>query len=246
MSVEDGDKYTLGDPRSMFYNNVLEASGNGNTTLDTSANTTKTNGYPNRWTGTTNIVAPYSSAPSLYESQKPANEMNNWGTTTTNHKNSLCFYYPTEEIAKDAPGSKYGFIAPVLRIASSFGKFSNSISKEVARKRCATYQESGYPAGRWRLPTNAEIKYIGSLSASGKIPILFGTNDSNASRYWSSTGPVSVANSGGSVEDSNTTTTVGIRCVYDDWYWVKEDGTPDKCDIRTFTWGDKPKVNPQN
>ena len=39
--------------------------------------------------------------------------------------------------------------------------------------RCAGYQEAGYPAGRWRVPTMAEINYIVQLSGWGVIPSLF-------------------------------------------------------------------------
>ncbi len=40
-------------------------------------------------------------------------------------------------------------------------------------KRGATYQEAGYPAGRWRLPTEAEIAFIASRQYDGTIPKIF-------------------------------------------------------------------------
>ena len=43
-----------------------------------------------------------------------------------------------------------------------------------AFRRCASYQEYGYPAGRWRLPTVAEVLYIAKLNADGKIERLLG------------------------------------------------------------------------
>ena len=46
------------------------------------------------------------------------------------------------------------------------------MSYSDAEKRCAAYQEDGYPAGRWRVPTKAEVKYIIQLSGWGVIPVL--------------------------------------------------------------------------
>ena len=46
------------------------------------------------------------------------------------------------------------YIAPIIKIASSYGK-TVVLNYENAQKRCAAYQENGYPAGRWRLPTKA-------------------------------------------------------------------------------------------
>ena len=66
-------------------------------------------------------------------------------------------------------------IAPVFKIASSWGVVtSGSINYVQAQKRCASYQENGYPAGRWRIPTEGEIEFIVSLSNMGYIPKLFG------------------------------------------------------------------------
>ena len=63
-------------------------------------------------------------------------------------------------------------IAPKLRVASSYCEGVQS-NRRLAELRCASYQEDGYPAGRWRLPTLAEAKYIVNLSAEGRIPSLF-------------------------------------------------------------------------
>ena len=50
--------------------------------------------------------------------------------------------------------------------------------------RCAAYQEDGYPAGRWRLATYAELEFIAMLCAKDALPYsLFGASD-----YWSATG----------------------------------------------------------
>lgn len=40
---------------------------------------------------------------------------------------------------------------------------------ETARKRAATYQENGYPAGRWRLPTVAELILISKMQSDSEF-----------------------------------------------------------------------------
>ena len=116
-------------------------------------------------------------------------------------------------------------IAPIMKIASSYGK-TGDLTYENARKRCAAYQENGYPAGRWRLPTMAEVMYLITLSQKGVIPELF-TPDQNLSAggYWCADGVVYPLNSG-AVEYLPTAQAASYhngtnwpRCVYDEWYW---------------------------
>ena len=122
-------------------------------------------------------------------------------------------------------------IAPKFRIASSYGKTSG-ITFAAAKKRCASYQEDGFPAGRWRVPTKAEIAYITKLSAKDYIPILF----NNGGNYWNASGTITSPNNDtGEVSEKTSGSNVFVRCVYDEWYWS------DKCDINTFTWGDAPR-----
>lgn len=106
-------------------------------------------------------------------------------------------------------------IAPQFKIASSAGASLYSdqdysrMTYEQARNRCASYQEDGYPAGRWRIPTDAEIRFVISLSDKGKIPSLFyGT-------YWAASG-AKLDNQG---EETVTNNGASVRCVYDSWYW---------------------------
>ncbi len=128
------------------------------------------------------------------------------------------YYYPTDE-----DGSRVNnMIAPSFRIASSYGAVA-TISYADAKKRCAGYQEDGYPAGRWRIPTKAEIEYMAMLADDGKIPILLSID----SYYWASN------KTAYSPEGNNHTSNSNVRCVYDEWYWK------DKCTKTTFTWGDK-------
>ena len=119
-------------------------------------------------------------------------------------------------------------IAPIMKIASSYGK-TGALTYENARKRCAAYQENGYPAGRWRLPTMAEVFYLITLSQKGVIPALF-TPDENLSAggYWCADGVVYPLNSG-AVEYLPTAQAASYhsgtnwpRCVYDVWYWGED------------------------
>lgn len=132
-------------------------------------------------------------------------------------------YYPS--------GTQANVIAPEFRVASSYGK-TTEIGFTTAKKRCATYQEDGYPAGRWRVPTRAEVEFIATLSAKGFIPTLFTTN----SAYWCSTGYVKPNSDGTVTFSSSTSNSHYVRCVYDEWYW--KDSHYATVDNATFTWGD--------
>lgn len=100
-------------------------------------------------------------------------------------------------------------VSPGFMIASSYGKTIPLQAFDRAKERCASYQENGYPAGRWRIPTQGEIEFLIKLSDYKFIPSLF-----NA-RYWQSDG-----NYYESAEADNDH--VFVRCVYDVWYWGEE------------------------
>lgn len=156
----------------------------------------------------------------------------------TSGTRKLQFYYPTSESE-----SKKNMMAPRFRIASSYGEMSGTVNKEGARKRCATYQEQGCPAGRWRIPTYAELKFIVWLGQTGKIPRLF--NDQGT--YWTAQGLYTIK-ADGSLEASTKTESF-VRPIYDEWYWEKEENyvlKPNTDGGYDFTWGDMPKGNPQN
>lgn len=74
-------------------------------------------------------------------------------------------------------------IAPQIRIASSWGATTVMTDYDLAEERCAAYQENGYPAGRWRVPTVAEIDFLIKLSNNGYIPPLF-TTTSDSKYYY--------------------------------------------------------------
>ena len=148
----------------------------------------------------------------------------------------ITYYYPVG-------GAEYSnFIAPKFRIASSFGA-TQPTSYDNAKRRCASYQEDGYPAGRWRLPTVAEITYMAQLTTDGLIPrLLGGSTGSGTTDYWSNNGYVTVAdgtNTAAPVSNTGTSSTRYVRCVYDEWYW--EDTLHEKVTKTTFTWGDEPR-----
>ena len=144
-------------------------------------------------------------------------------------------YYPADETMR----TEY-MLAPSYRIASKFGGteygqgFFEDIDIDHARYRCAAYQEDGFPAGRWRLPTKGEILFIAQLSANGAFAPLF----SFRSTYWSAHGAITV-NKGddgqGRVTNSSAKKAL-LRCVYDSWYWGD-----DQYDPNVFVWGDQSK-----
>lgn len=155
----------------------------------------------------------------------------------------LKYYYRS-----DSSTTKVRWIAPAFRIASSYG-VCYEVSYKEAQARCASYQELGYPAGRWRIPTVAEIEYIMKLSQDGKIPTLFNTN----SKYMSAQGVVKTTfNSEGKLTNPDITGSSAVRCVYDEWYWndtLTPTGTqngPAGSNVTnipkyTFKWGDRPR-----
>ena len=128
-------------------------------------------------------------------------------------------------------------IAPSFRIASSYG-VTSALSYANASRRCASYQEDGYPAGRWRLPTAAEIEYCVTLSAKGRLPMLFG-QEGVSTDYWSSNGYLTVNGNNVTPHVTGNNRFSGnryVRCVYDEWYW----GPNKVADAQhTFMWGDE-------
>lgn len=124
------------------------------------------------------------------------------------------------------------FIAPKFMLASGYG-YRQTLADagnhwKSNSERCATYQEDGYPAGRWRVPTEAEILFCATLARNGLIESPF----VNQTRYLASSGRwvlYQANNTNWNFEYSATQTTVSIRCVYDLWYW-----------------GDDPVVAPDN
>lgn len=181
---------------------------------------------------------------------------------------TLTYYYPTDE--SDACKM---MVAPKLRISSAFGfvrRTTDIVDCTMGRRRAATYQEQGYPAGRWRLPTFGEVQFIVTLSKEGKIPVLFNKDVS----YLTAQGAYTVQENGTLIptvcEPQNgyygstdrgipfyvrystlsggewkaiSTNGVNVRPVYDEWYWEQQDNyklNKDDNGGYVYTLGDVP------
>ena len=114
------------------------------------------------------------------------------------------------------------YISPQFMLASSYGGISGQTYWGQALLRCATYQEDGYPAGRWRLPTETELLFIEAIQNKGLIPSIL------ADQTWASSGRVYTSTGFRNVYNSLGHTT---RCVYDTWYW----GADPVVDVDTYT-----------
>ncbi len=152
----------------------------------------------------------------------------------------LKYYYPTS-----TDFEKSGYVAPVLRVCSGHAKMSANVTYERVEQRCASYQEDGYPAGRWRIPTMAEAKLIVFLSVGEDPDHPY----SFIPQLLTATGGYAFA--GGIVQNMEwgVMTGLNVRCVYDEWYWSKVDkdlGRKHGSDLtdeerKTFVWGDVPR-----
>lgn len=139
--------------------------------------------------------------------------------------------------------STQNIIAPVIRIASSWGATLPVNNYDRAEERCAAYQENGYPAGRWRIPTVAEIDFLIRLSEYEHIPELFspGYSNNRYSVYWAgghygyggkpylnmnhTSAAVNLTNAtdyGNYLSLNGENFLTYMRCVYDEWYWGSE------------------------
>ncbi len=168
-------------------------------------------------------------------------------------KRTLEWYYPTVE----ANYAKV-YIAPKFRMCSSWGGTGKCLNRQEARRRCASYQEMGYPAGRWRLPTFGEVSFMNELARQFKIPFLFG--DATTFQYWyywCAQGLMQVppkftneepdipkkyhSNTEGYTEGTTITDSDDWRArfVYDEWYWgTKTISIRDAEPHYPFRWGD--------
>ena len=132
---------------------------------------------------------------------------------------------PADILLTSQDPEKQNVIAPKFLVSSSLNAMDASNNNYLptfdnAVKRAAVYQEAGYPAGRWRIPTEAEMAFIVARQQDGTIPVLY----SKGSNYWSGSGRrMMVANSGNSItlSDGNNDH-LSVRLVYDLWYWGDE------------------------
>lgn len=156
---------------------------------------------------------------------RPKNDFFKVGPAIEGGTRSLTWYYPTEESSRTV-----NMIAPAYRVSTKLSGIEfDGISLQKARERCASFQENGFPAGRWRLPTRGEIRFISRLSNNGTFEWQFG------GKYWSANGAVNVNKNGGAVTDVVPAPSIALlRCVYDSWYW----GNDQVGNLEQFTWAD--------
>lgn len=129
-----------------------------------------------------------------------------YGPDDERPQRELRYYFPAENSSRTA-----NMLAPSCRVASKFGGLEyGGVTKRSAEYKCATYQEDGYPAGRWRLPTQAEITFIADLTNTANFDVLF----NSTTAYWSANG--AIMPKGGLHPELDYAL---ARCVYDSWYW---------------------------
>ena len=142
---------------------------------------------------------------------------------------SLKYYYPAENSDRTID-----MLAPAYRFSSKCNSTEfGPLTRAQAEWRCATYQEDGFPAGRWRLPTLGEIRFVAMLSTNGLFEMLFTVTSASGTNYWCANGVANVAPSGTTIKDNVNKAL--LRCVYDSWYW----GDEQQDNREQFVWGDK-------
>ena len=166
----------------------------------------------------------------------------------------LVDYYAAGTATKD-------IIAPSFRISSSYGGTQGEDHGAANtythfQLRCAAYQEAGYPAGRWRLPTEAELYYCLQLQADGCLGdgIFNDSGKATPTYYLSASGNSYGIKTEGGVKSVVSRDSYGtnVRCVYDAWYWDNTsfprlpenqylyDVCGDTNSNYKFVWGDQP------
>lgn len=200
--------------------------------------------------------ARWASSPAIYDGATNRELKYYYGTEIanaryTNATNQTGAIY-ANDAAAEAAEPTINMIAPKFRLASGYSVLypnTTSMTMENLKKRCASYQEDGYPAGRWRMPTRAEFQFIMSQVNQGRLPELYYSGNS----YWCAHGIGTPQNDGSISMNYRGYATVNggysVRCVYDEWYWENSesyrlgtenaDGTFTPSD--TFTWGDMPR-----
>lgn len=175
----------------------------------------------------------------------------NWATAkalyngTSNRK--LMYYLPAQSPDTFSDETTplhptYNMVAPKFRICSGYSAIDGNYDRrrylDYMKGRCASYQEDGYPAGRWRLPTQAELELINTLCERGLLPDLFADQP-----YWTAHGCGQYTSGDFHMIHTNDrgSTSVSVRCVYDDWYWGSEPALKTDAEKKVFTWGDEPR-----
>lgn len=212
ISSVEGTNYVIGDPREV---------------------TVTYDGTDKKW-GNTNENVVWAQGPVLYNGAVYSSTIDGVEAPRT-----LKNYYGTEKSNRTKD-----MIAPKFRIASGYAVLSTGANDsrylEALKMRCASYQEDGYPAGRWRLPTKAEFEFIITQTNKGRLPDIY----KDGSTYWCAHGPGTISGTNVSVNENVTSITgnnngYSARCVYDEWYWT--DKLETETQKKVFTWGDQPR-----
>lgn len=117
--------------------------------------------------------------------------------------------------------SSADWIVPDFITCSGYAR-APKLSLAQLEMRAAMYQESGYPAGRWRLMTEAEYKFLLNMQLNDIIPTFFYEVDNNGDApYFTAQGTCFEINQGGASYRmiSPAPATAYARFVYDTWYW---------------------------
>lgn len=222
-----GSPYQIGDPRTIGINNLLQTW--------TMTDENSYHDYTAHYTLNTGTKAQTSNSGGGNYDLTFTSEAATDGTTRY-----LKWYYPTQE----GNATKY-MLAPKFRICSSYAGTAAILNRYTARVRAAAFQEMNYPAGRWRLPTYGEVKFIMDLSAQKKIPRLFGTETVDW-YYWCAQGAMFAPRKGSSenpdLKSISEASYQRARFVYDEWYWGNDTITGKS--PYPFKWGDKEKIKP--
>ena len=121
--------------------------------------------------------------------------------------------------------AKQNYIAPRFLVSSTLNGQSQKPGFNNAVKRGAVYQEAGYPAGRWRLPTEAELAFLYERQFDKTIPELFGSGKqylTASGRYMTIDGQSKTVTFTSLTNLNAATSNTGnpsSRLVYDLWYW---------------------------
>ena len=232
LSAAEQHDYEIGDPRTYYINNDLSDESMSSDEADKLTPWTDTNPNEGYWD------KPAVTAPTIWRYRNGRDVY--WDNAGDREERTIKYYYPTSPVGTEK------MLSPQFMLASEYANTDVRQYPSSARRRCASYQEYGFPAGRWRLPTAAEVAYVKELCGVGNdlLPHLLDYDYLNA--------------------QSSQKTTGFVRCVYDLWYWKQvdeQDGeytydriplespyddTPEsKSNYKTFMWGDRPKDNSQ-
>lgn len=143
----------------------------------------------------------------------------------TNQGATDAWQEPLKILTTSQNAEDQNIVAPKFLVSSSLNAMLTSglPTFDQAVSRAAVYQEAGYPAGRWRIPTEAEMAFIVARQQDGTIPDLYVAG----SDYWSGSGRLMNISSSGTkitMKDGNGDRQ-SVRFVYDLWYWGDDAST---------------------